>query len=97
MIAAHWMLLLVMLLLANMPFITDRWLGLWGSHKAFGGRALEWLGGFILWTLLAWLLERQMAPPHDQKWHFFVTTLVLFGVAAFPGFVWRYFWRKPGV
>jgi hypothetical protein len=29
-----------------------------------------------------------------QGWQFYATTGALFIVFAFPGFVWRYLWRK---
>ena len=43
---------------------------------------------------LAYGLESQVSPVHVQKWQFYVTTLALFLVLAFPGFIARFFWRR---
>ena len=52
---------------------------------------------FLAVYIVAWLLESRFSDPHPQHWQFFVTTLALFAVLAWPGFVWRYFWRQPGI
>ena len=40
------------------------------------------------------LLEVQVAPLHSQNWEFYAVTACLFLVFAFPGFTYRYLWRK---
>lgn len=95
-------LLLVALVTANLPFISERLLLLISvppqkGKKHFAWQLLELLvwyglvGAFALW------LESNTAPVHPQKWQFYATTFSLFLVLAFPGFVLRYFWRwrKP--
>lgn len=85
---------------ANLPFLTDRILLIRqpaNGHKAFGWRLLEWSLLYVLLGLFAQLLEAQRTPVHEQNWAFYVITLSLFAVFAWPGFVWKYFWRKPGL
>lgn len=85
---------------ANLPFLTNRILFFKlpaSGHKAFGWRLLEFGMCYLLVGLFARLLEAQRSPVHAQGWAFYVTTLALFVVLAWPGFVKCYFWRKPGI
>ncbi|MBR1819572.1 MAG: DUF2818 family protein, partial [Neisseriaceae bacterium] len=41
-----------------------------------------------------YFLEKNITTPHKQGWTFYAVTLALFATAAFPGFVYKYFWRK---
>ncbi|MBP4047798.1 DUF2818 family protein [Chromobacterium violaceum] len=90
-------LLLLALAAANLPFATVRVAGVFKvARKHFGWQALELAALYLLVGLLARVLEAQTMPVHAQNWQFYVTTFALFVVASFPGFVYRYFWRKPG-
>lgn len=85
---------------ANLPFLSDRILfavAPAAGRKAFGWRLLELILLYAAVGTLALALESRLSPIHSQNWPFYVTTLCLFLVAAFPGFVWRYFWRRPGL
>ncbi|MBE9608494.1 DUF2818 family protein [Chitinilyticum piscinae] len=85
---------------ANLPFMTDRIAGFYSSangRKPFYCRLLEWLLLYVVLGGIAYWLEGRTSPVHPQQWPFYVTTLCLFLVFAWPGFVWRYFWRKPGI
>lgn len=85
---------------ANLPFFSERILFVKlpvNAQKAFGWRLLEWGLLYVLLGLFARLLEAQRTPVHEQGWAFYVITLCLFAVFAWPGFVWKYFWRKPGL
>ncbi|XZG69788.1 DUF2818 family protein [Chitinibacteraceae bacterium HSL-7] len=87
-------------LAANLPFLSERVLFVLqpkDGHKAFYWRVLELLLLYVAVGGLALFLESRLSPIHAQKWPFYATTLCLFVVAAFPGFVWRFFWRKPGL
>jgi len=87
-------------LAANLPFMLESILFVRkpaSGHKALGWRLLELvLLYFIVGGLGLWL-ESRYGPVHTQRWQFYVTTFALFVVAAYPGFVARYFWRKPGM
>ncbi|KZE32872.1 uncharacterized protein DUF2818 [Crenobacter luteus] len=91
-------LLIVAVLAANLPFLTPRLAGVLkpAKRKHFGWHLLELAVLYALVGLFARLLEGRSAPVHAQNWQFYVTTLSLFLVFAFPGFVYRYFWTKRG-
>lgn len=85
---------------ANLPFLSERILLVktpTANSKGFGWRLLEWSMLYGAIGLFSRLLESQRTPVHEQSWPFYVITLALFIVFAWPGFVWRYFWRKPGM
>ncbi len=92
------LLLLVALLLANLPFVVRPTLFRAEAGVAdFAVRLLEWGLALILAGAAAWFLETRSAPLHDQRWQFYATVVCMFIVFAFPGFVYRYLWRKPGL
>lgn len=88
-------LLLVAFVAANLPFVSNRVAGIKRvARKHFGWHLAELVMLFLLLGLLARLLEGRLAPVHPQNWQFYVTTMALFLVFAFPGFVARYFWKR---
>jgi hypothetical protein len=85
---------------ANLPFFSEKiffFAEPKKGTKAFVFRLLELLVLYVGIGVLAFWLEGQLSPVHQQKWPFYATTFALFIVFAWPGFVWRYFWRRPGV
>ena len=93
-------LLLLALVAANLPFVTERvllllplphWLG--HDRKPFWLRLCECLFYYILIGLLAWWLEARSGNVQHQSWEFYAVTLCFFLVLAYPGFVWRYLKR----
>jgi uncharacterized membrane protein len=90
------LLLLIALVAANVPFLSERVLFVLrpkGDSKAFGWRALEWLLLYFVVGGVARLLESRLNVPQVQKWEFYAITFCLFLVLAYPGFVYRYLWR----
>ena len=88
-------LLIVAFLAANLPFLTSRLVGLLPvANKHFGWRLLEMVVLFLLVGLFARCLEAKQMPVQQQHWQFYVTTVALFVVFAFPGFVYQMFWKK---
>ena len=88
-------LLFVAILAANWPFVSQRLVGVIRlKNKHFGWRFFELLVLFVVVGLLARVLEAQQMPVQPQHWQFYVATFALFLVFAFPGFVFRYFWKK---
>ena len=68
------------------------------SYGWRGRIALRWtLAGFLLLLGLAWFLETRSAPAHSQHWQFYVSVLCMYAVFAFPGFVYCFLWRRPGL
>ncbi|MDO5685828.1 MAG: DUF2818 family protein [Neisseria sp.] len=95
MTASMYILLAVALIAANLPFISRRLLWIFPlRRKHFGHHFFEWLVCFGLVGLFAYALEAGSSTVHAQGWAFYVVVLCLFAVCAFPGFVWRYFWRS---
>jgi hypothetical protein len=93
--AAVWLVLLVALIAANLPFANERLfvVGPKRQPKALGWRALELL---VLWGLtiaLGFGLEARLGQIQPQGWEFYASFGFFFLTLAFPGFVWRYLRR----
>lgn len=87
-------LLLLALLAANFPFLTQRALGILPlKHKTFWHHLFELALGFGIVAAIAYTLESRAGSVQHQGWEFYVTVVCLYLVFAFPSFVWRYFWR----
>jgi lysylphosphatidylglycerol synthetase-like protein (DUF2156 family) len=88
----QWGFLGLALLLANMPWLSQRcFLILQCEHKSAWLRLLEWFVLYFVVGGLALLLEqRAMGTVHAQDWEFYAVTLALFLVFAFPGFIYRH-------
>ncbi len=94
MTAPMYTLLILALLFANLPFLTTRAWGIFPvQHKKFMQHIVEMLVGFIIVAGLSYILEKRTGIVHSQGWEFFVVVICLYCVAAFPAFVWRYFWQ----
>lgn len=93
--AAVWLVLIVALVAANLPFVSERLLlvGPLRQPKAMGWRLLELL---LLWALtlgIGFGLEARIGQNQSQGWQFYAAVGCLFLTFAFPGFVWRYLRR----
>jgi len=89
-------LILLALLAANLPWFSERlFYTLPVKVKHVGWQLLELVLLYFIIGAIAFFSERstlgQVAPQH---WEFYATTGCLFLVFAFPGFVWRYLWRR---
>ena len=90
-----YVLLLLALIFANAPFLTQKLFGLIAlPRKHFGHHLIELAAGFVLTALLAYLLESRAGAVHPQDWEFYATVICLYLIFAFPAFVWRYFWHS---
>jgi Protein of unknown function (DUF2818) len=94
--AQVWLVLLMGLLLANLPFVNERLfvVGPRRSPKHLAWRLLELLLGCGLCIGLGFLLEGRIGQRHPQGWAFYAAMASLFLTFAFPGFVWRYLRRQ---
>ncbi len=88
----QWVLLASMFLLANLPWLSQRcFLVLQCENKSPWLRLLEWLILYFVAGALALAMEYKMTGDIYQKdWEFFVVTVSLFMVFAFPGFIYRH-------
>lgn len=93
--AAGWLLLVVGLLAANLPFFSERLLlvGPRRAPKAFGWRLLELLLLTAAVVGLGLLVESRIGQTHPQGWQFYAVLACLMLTFAFPGFVWRHLRR----
>ncbi len=96
--AAVFLLIGTAVLLANLPWIFDRRLFLLvplEKPKAFWQGVVEWAVYFGLMTLFGYLLEGRIMGNHaGQAWEFWVTVIFMFAIFAFPGFIYRYNFRR---
>lgn len=95
--ASIWLVIVASLLAANLPFLTERVLGLWplAGGKRFGHRLLELVALYFAVGALGLLLEQRAGQIARQGWEFYAITASLFITLAFPGFVWRHLVRRP--
>ena len=94
--SAIWVIL-AGLVLATLPMLGDRSvfvIPLLKSSKSAWVRVLEFVIAYAIWILVGRLLEAQVGQVNKQGWQFYVVTFLLFIVAAFPAFAWRYLWRR---
>lgn len=84
-------LLLLALLAANLPFLSQRLLivGPRRHDKPLSWRLLELMLLYVLTGLLGLLLEQRAGQVAPQGWEFYAITAALFLTLAFPGFVYR--------
>lgn len=90
-----WMLIVVAVAAANLPFLTQRVLGVWSVRavKPLGWRLLELLVLYLLVGGIGMVMENSLSQNAPQGWQFYAVTLTLFITLGFPGFVYRYLLR----
>lgn len=91
-----WVVIVLALLAANLPFVTDRLFGLrrLAAPKSLPVRLAELLVGYLLVGGLGLALEKSIGQNAPQGWEFYAVTGTLFLTLAFPGFVWRYLYKR---
>ena len=96
---AIWLLIALALVSANLPFVTERVLGVvpWRQGRApkpFWVRLLEVLVWYAVVGALAFAAESSLGNRFEKGWEFYAITLSLYLVLAYPGFVYRYLLRR---
>jgi hypothetical protein len=91
-----WALIGLALIMANAPFFNSRFFLFYTltPRKSFGIHVLELLIAYTIVGLVGrWIegVQGQIAP---QKWEFYATTATLFLTLAFPGFVYRFLYKR---
>ncbi len=91
-----WFVIVLALLLANLPFVTERLFGLLAlrAPKSLAVRLGELLLMYLLAGGVGLLLEHRAGQIAPQGWEFYAITGALFVTLAFPGFVWRYLVKR---
>ncbi|WP_341675122.1 DUF2818 family protein [Niveibacterium sp. SC-1] len=90
-------LLAISLLLANLPFLSERLFGLLrlARKKGLALRLLEVVLAYFLVGGISLLIETQrFGSVFPQGWEFYAVTACLFLVFAYPGFVRHTLWRN---
>ncbi len=93
------LLLVIGLIAANLPFLLERLFFIKApssGSKHLGWRLLELVVLYFVVGGIGLLLEKKGGEIHPQGWEFYAVTFSLFLVFAFPGFIYRYLWRKKG-
>ena len=77
------LLLILAFIAANLPFLVERIFFI--VKPKVGSKNVAWR-----------LLEGKLGDIHQQNWEFYAVNASLFVVFAYPGFVYRYLWRRRG-
>lgn len=92
-------LVLLAVVLANLPFLSERLFLAWphpSGVKPVWWRLLELVLYYALAAAVAYWMESRLGPVYRQSWEFYAVTVCLFLVFAYPGYVYRYLWRRRG-
>jgi hypothetical protein len=93
-----WLVLIAAFVAANLPFLNERWLAVWPRRapKTLWMRVAELVLLYFVVGALGKALEHDAGQIAPQNWEFYATTGALFLTLAFPGFVYRYLYRRRG-
>lgn len=96
--AAVWLVVLCAVVAANLPFFSNRLFGVlrFKKTKGLGLRLLEMVAGYFVVGGLGLFLENRAGQIAPQGWEFYAITGTLFITLAFPGFVFRYLFKRRG-
>jgi Protein of unknown function (DUF2818) len=94
--ASVWLVVMLALLVANLPFVSNRLFAFYAlrAPKSLALRLLELVVGYFLVGGLGRFLEQRTGQIAPQGWEFYAITGTLFVTFAFPGFVYRYLFKK---
>lgn len=92
---AVWLVLLLALVAANLPFVSNRMFLVFPlrAAKAWHLRLAEVVLSYLLVGGVSLLIEARLGQIYPQHWEFYAVSLAMFLVLAFPGFVLRYLVR----
>ena len=93
--ASVWTVLLLGLLVANLPFLSNRLLAVYPMRtpKNLAVRLGELVVGYFLVGGIGLYLEQRSGQIAPQGWEFYAITGALFLTFAFPGFTYRYLFK----
>ena len=93
------LLLILAFIAANLPFLVERIFFVIRpktGDKNVAWRLLELVVMFFIVGGIAMLLEGKLGDIQRQNWEFYAINAALFVLFAYPGFVYRYLWRRRG-
>ena len=86
--------LVLMLFMANLSWISDKWLGIAGTINQLWHRFAALLPAYFITLVIAYFVEQLvMGQVWPQGWEFYSITVCLFLVFSFPGFVYHVLWK----
>lgn len=98
---AVWLLIALALLSANLPFLSEKVFALLSYRrggkteaKPFWLRLIEVLVSYLIVGAVGFAFESSLGNRFSQGWQFYAITLCLYLVMAYPGFVYRYLYRR---
>lgn len=93
---AVWFVVLTAVVCANLPFLNSRLLAVLPLKfdKNLAVRLLELVLFYFIVGGMALLLEQRAGRIAPQNWEFYAITGTLFLTLAFPGFVYRYLYKR---
>ena len=93
--ASVWAVVLLALLAANLPFISNRLFAVWApkAPKNLALRLAELAVFYLLAGGFGLALEQRAGQVAPQGWEFYAITATLFITFAFPGFTYRYLFK----
>ncbi|MEJ5991209.1 DUF2818 family protein [Ramlibacter sp. PS3R-8] len=94
--ASVWLVLVLAFCAANLPFVTQRLLGVvpLAGGKNLGMRLGELVLMYFVVGGIGLLMEQHAGQIAPQRWEFYAVTGTLFLTFAFPGFVYRYLYKN---
>ena len=94
--ASTWLVILLAFAAANLPFLTQRLFGILalGRGKNLAARLGELVALYFAVGGIGLALEQRAGQIAPQGWEFYAVTGALFLTFAFPGFVWRYLFKR---
>ena len=94
--ASVWLVVLLALLAANLPFISNRLFAVIAlkTPKNLAVRLAELVVWYLLVGALGLYLEQRSGQIAPQGWEFYAITGALFLTFAFPGFTYRYLFKR---
>ena len=94
---SSWFVILLAALAANLPFMNERLISiipLARPSKPVWLRLIEMAVLYAVVGIIAYALEARIGNAFAQGWQFYAVTGCLFIVLAFPGFVFRYLYKR---
>ncbi len=94
--ASVWLVLVAAFCAANLPFVNDRLMAVIArpAPKSLGLRLAELVVCYLAVGGLGLALEKRAGQIAPQNWEFYAITAAMFLTFAFPGFVFRYLFRR---
>lgn len=94
--ASTWLVIVLALAAANLPFLTQRVLGVvaLAGGKNLAVRLAELAVLYLVVGGIGLALENRAGRIAAQGWEFYAITGALFLTFAFPGFVYRYLYKR---